>query len=56
MAEARLILARTLWSFDLSLPKDADLGWMDQEAYLVFTPKPLFVDVSERTSDHETRD
>jgi cytochrome P450 len=50
MAEARVILAKTLWSFDLSLPEDADWGWLVQKAYLVFTPKPLFVKISEHTT------
>lgn len=53
MAEARLILAKTLWSFDLNFPKGIDRGWMDQEAYLVFAPKPLFVKVSQHTTDQQ---
>lgn len=54
MAEARLILAKTFWTLNLNLPKDADPGWIDQEAYLVFAPKPLFVEVSQHTADQIT--
>ncbi|KAI1416404.1 cytochrome P450 [Hypoxylon sp. FL1857] len=49
LAEIKLMMAKTFWSFDMSLAENSDTDWMDQKAYLVFTPKPLFVKISERT-------
>ncbi|CAE7205730.1 hypothetical protein CFE70_008713 [Pyrenophora teres f. teres 0-1] len=48
LAEARILLARTLWNFDLSLAPGTRDNWMDQKAYLVFEPKPLCVSLVEK--------
>lgn len=44
-------MAKTIWSFELNLPEDTDRNWMDQKAYLVFEPKPLFVEITERAAE-----
>lgn len=49
LAEARILLARTLWNFELSLePGNRVQDWLDQKAYLVFEPKPLRVKLAEK--------
>ncbi|KAL1613678.1 hypothetical protein SLS54_010375 [Diplodia seriata] len=48
LAEARVLLARTFWSFELALAPDTPCDWMDQKAYLVFEPKPVRVRLSEK--------
>lgn len=51
LAEARILLARTLWNFELSLEPGARVqDWMDQKAFLVFEPKPLRVRLVEKTT------
>lgn len=51
LAEAHILLARTLWNFELSLePGDRVHDWLDQKAYLVFEPKPLCVRLTEKTT------
>lgn len=48
MAEMRLILARTLWNFDLELC-DESLNWQDgQRIFTVWEKKPLLVKVTAR--------
>ncbi|EOA85420.1 uncharacterized protein SETTUDRAFT_91397 [Exserohilum turcica Et28A] len=50
LAEARILLARTLWNFELALePSTRVDDWLDQKAYLVFEPKPLCVKLLEKT-------
>ncbi|KAK3378646.1 cytochrome P450 monooxygenase-like protein [Lasiosphaeria ovina] len=46
LAQARTFLAKVVWNFDLAMP-DPQHDWLDQKAYLVFEPKPLFVELSE---------
>ncbi|KAK0647380.1 Averantin hydroxylase [Lasiodiplodia hormozganensis] len=50
LAEARVLLARTIWNFQLDLAPDCPTDWMDQKAYLVFEPKPLRVRLAEKAS------
>ncbi|KAI4161886.1 MAG: hypothetical protein LQ342_004452 [Letrouitia transgressa] len=50
LAEARVILSKMVWNFDLDLAERADWGWMDQRAYLVFEPKALMVKLKEKNS------
>jgi cytochrome P450 len=45
LAQARVIIAKLVYSFDLSLAHEHN-GWLDQKAYLVFEPKALDVHVS----------
>ncbi|GAB1312717.1 Cytochrome P450 monooxygenase [Madurella fahalii] len=47
LAQARVILARLAWAFDLSLVEGQD-SWLDQKAYLVFEPKPLYFELRPR--------
>jgi len=48
MAQARVILAKVVWNFDLAMVgKQGD--WLEQRAYLVFEPKPLPVTLKQRT-------
>ena len=42
LGEAKMILARTFWRFDLEECAGQE-DWMNQRAYLVFEPKDLFV-------------
>ncbi|KAF7586588.1 hypothetical protein BBP40_008645 [Aspergillus hancockii] len=44
-AEMRLILARVLWSFDMSIEPDCH-SWADQKAYSIWEKKPLMVKLS----------
>lgn len=43
LAEARMILSKMVWNFDLEMADPSDGNWMDQKAYLVFEPKALMV-------------
>ncbi|KAH7320278.1 cytochrome P450 monooxygenase-like protein [Stachybotrys elegans] len=47
LAQARVILAKLVWSFDLKMGSVGD-DWLDQKAYLVFEPKPLPVKILPR--------
>ena len=49
LAEARLILSKMVWNFDLEMVDPNDWNWMDQKAYLVFEPKALMVKLKEKT-------
>lgn len=49
LAEARLILAKMVWNFDLELVNPNDSTWLNQKAYLVFEPKSLLVKLKEKT-------
>lgn len=49
LAESRLILARIVWSFQLSLVNEEDKDWPDNRAYLAYEPKPLMVTLSEKS-------
>lgn len=49
LAESRLILARIVWSFELSLVNKEDKDWPDNRAYLAYEPKPLMVTLSEKS-------
>lgn len=48
MALCKLVLAKTIFAFDLSLPSTVPEGWMDQRAFLVFEPKDLFIKLVEK--------
>ena len=43
-----MILAKTIWNFELEMANPDDWSWMDQKAYLVFEPKALMVKLSEK--------
>jgi hypothetical protein len=45
LAQARVFLAKVVWNFDLDMNGD-QADWLDQKAYLVFEPKPLYVKLS----------
>lgn len=48
-AEARMILAKLLWNFDLQIAEPEAADWMtNQKSYLVFEPKALRVKLVER--------
>lgn len=49
LAEARLILAKMVWNFEMELVNENDWNWLDQKAFLVFEPKDLFVRLSEKS-------
>ena len=46
--EARLILSRMVWDFDLEMIDPKDWDRMDQNAYLVFGPKALMAKLKEK--------
>lgn len=48
LAESRLILARIIWSFELSLVNKDDKDWPDNRAYLAYEPKALMVTLREK--------
>ena len=48
MAEARLLLARLLFTFDLTLNEPGASTWRDQKAWLVYAPKALHVKLQQR--------
>ena len=41
MTEIRLVIARLLWHFDLSLAPDGDENWLDQKCFLLWQRRPL---------------
>ncbi|KAL6720905.1 hypothetical protein ACLMJK_000004 [Lecanora helva] len=49
LAEARVILSKMIFNFDLGLADKSDWEWMDQKSYLVFEPKPLMVEMREKS-------
>ena len=49
LSEARLILSKMMWNFDLEMSNPGDWDWMKQSAYLVFEPKALVVKLREKT-------
>ena len=49
LAESRLILARIVWSFELSLVDKDDKDWPDNRAYLAYAPKALMVTLREKS-------
>lgn len=48
LAEARLILSKMIWNFDLEMADPSECTWMDQKAFLVFEPKALMVKLKEK--------
>ena len=48
LAEARAILAKMVFNFDMQLADPENWDWLDQKAYLVFEPKALGVLLKER--------
>ena len=48
LAESRLILARIVYAFELSLVDPEDKTWPDNRAWLAYEPKPLMVTLSEK--------
>lgn len=49
LAESRLILARIVWAFELSLVDKEDKTWPENRAYLAYEPKPLMVTLREKS-------
>ncbi|KAL8726429.1 MAG: hypothetical protein Q9166_006707 [cf. Caloplaca sp. 2 TL-2023] len=47
-AQARVILAKLIWNFELAMADPDELDWLDQKAYLVFEPKPLHLKLTDR--------
>ena len=50
LAEARMILAKIVWNFELEIAHPDDWNWMDQKVYLVFEPKALMVKLYEKVA------
>ena len=48
LAEARLILAKMVYNFEMQLKDEGNWDWLDQKAYLVFEPKALMIELTER--------
>lgn len=53
LAQARIFLAKVVWHFDLELVENQG-DWLNQRAWLVFEPKPLFVRLKERSVPSQT--
>ena len=49
LAESRLVLARIIWAFDLSLVNKDDKDWLDNRAYLAYEPKALMINLREKS-------
>ena len=49
LAKSRLILARIVWAFELSLDDREDKNWLDNRAYLAYEPKALMVNLREKS-------
>ena len=49
LAESRLILAKIVYAFELSLVNPEDKDWPDNRAWLAYEPKALMVTLKERT-------
>lgn len=50
LAEARMILSKMIWNFELEMADPDDWNWLDQKAYLVFEPKALMVKLREKAA------
>nr|WPM83319.1 ProsK [Phaeosphaeria sp.] len=48
LAEARVMLAKMIWSFDMRLMEPNPSTWLQQKAWLVYEPKALQVQFQER--------
>ena len=49
LAESRLILARIIWAFELSLVNKDEKDWPDNRAYLAYEPKALMINLQEKS-------
>ena len=47
--ETRLIFARMIWNFDIQICEKTDSAWEDQQVYLSWQKKPLFVRLQTRS-------
>jgi len=54
-AEMRQIIARMLWNFDFQLLEGQN-DWVDQDIYVVWQKKPLWVRLTPKTRDPEQPD
>lgn len=45
-AELRLVLAKTLWSFDMKLHPETKQDWMNQRTYRLWEKPPLVVQIT----------
>lgn len=50
-AEMRLIMAKLIWNFDLSLVPDKRLRWEDLRTFLLVEKKPVVVNLSLRSGE-----
>ena len=50
LAESRIILARIVYAFKLSLVDPEDKDWPNNRAYLAYEPKALMIMLHERNS------
>ncbi|KAF2008705.1 benzoate 4-monooxygenase cytochrome P450 [Aaosphaeria arxii CBS 175.79] len=50
MAIIKVTLAKVLWNFDLSMAEPDVANWQNQRVCIVFEPKPLRVEVMDRSS------
>lgn len=41
LAELRLVLARLVWNFDLSVAPERQINWMDLKTYIVVQKEPI---------------
>ncbi|KAH7043358.1 cytochrome P450 monooxygenase-like protein, partial [Macrophomina phaseolina] len=48
LAEARVLLARICWNFELRLDAKTPVDWMDKRSFLVVEAKPLLVQLSDK--------
>ena len=48
LAEARLILCKVLWKFDMQLDDQMDWEWPKQRAWLAYELNPLMVKLQDR--------
>ena len=48
LAEMRLVLARLVWNFDLSMAPGKQLNWMEQKMYIVVQKEPIRVKIKPR--------
>ena len=48
LAEMRLVLARLMWNFELSVAPGKQLEWMKQKMYIVVQKEPVRVRIRPR--------
>lgn len=50
LAELRVVLARLVWNFDLSIAPGKQINWMDLKTYIVVQKEPIKIMIKARST------